>query len=231
MTALGDRRLGALDDLQLAARCAGGDVDGWDELLARFDRRVLLVLLRAGAPAHELADLRQEVFARLLEENGAALRGLRGEREGALGAYVARVALRVAIDHGRARGSRQRQEAPEEEAHQLSAQRASPEEIAQLNQGRARFGRALLAAATGPQLERDLIVLRAHFLDGLNPQEIAAMGVGLSTKGVETLLRRSRLQIEAELVSGAGGARGVVEKQDGAEHQEGAEKKEQVKEK
>ena len=192
-----------VDDRALATRCADGDPSGWEELLARFERRATLVLLRAGVAEPELADLRQDVYARLLADRGAALRGLRAEREGALGAFVAQVALRVAIDHGRARGTRVKSEVDLEEAHRLPTLHRSPEDEAARTQRHERFSRALLAAAEGPQLERDLTVLRAHFADGLNPQEIAGMGVGLSAKGVETLLRRARLHIEESLGASA----------------------------
>ena len=64
---------------------------------------------------------------------------------------------------------------------------------------RLQLAHALLRATDGPNGPRDLMVLRAHFQEGLNPAEIAAMGVGLSAKGVETLLRRARERIETEL--------------------------------
>ena len=193
---VGDAALGG--DRDLVARCAGGDQRAWAELIGRHDRQLLIVLLRAspGAGAAELSDLRQEVWVRLLERG--ALAGLRLERPGALGAYLCRVALRVAIDQARARGARPRADAPVEEAHELPGG-ADPEREAALAQARLKLAHALLRSNEGPNGPRDLMVLRAHFQDGLNPAEIAAMGVGLSAKGVETLLRRARERIETEL--------------------------------
>ena len=186
-------------DRDLAARCASGEAAAWAELVERHDRRILLVLLRTvGRQSEsELPDLRQEVYARLLAGNGKALRGLRAERPGALAAFLAQVALRVAIDHGRAKGARPVATAPEEAARELPAQDNSPEEEAQLREGRARIAEAMEQACTGPNAGRDLLVLRAHFDDGLNPAEIAQMGCGLSTKGVETLCRRGGERIQA----------------------------------
>ncbi len=202
--------LEALSDRELARLCADADAAGWRELTARHERRVLLVLLRAGVAEAELTDLRQEVYARLLAQKGAALRTLRAEREGALGAFLAQVALRVAIDHGRSRGSRARREVSEEEARDVASPSRPVDELVAVQQGRERFARALLAAASGQHAARDLLVLRAHFSDGLNPGEIAQMGTGLTTKGIETLLRRARMSIEAAL--GAGASREVKEK-------------------
>jgi RNA polymerase sigma factor (sigma-70 family) len=185
----------------LALRCADGDPAAWTELVETYDRRVLLVLLRTVGSgfADELPDLRQEVWARLLARRGAALRGLRAEREGALGAFVAQVALRVGIDFGRARGTRAAAEVSEEEAHALQATTEAPDEAASQRQRRVRLEQALLRAAEGANAQRDLLVLRAHFRDGLNPVEIGRLNLGLSAKGVETLLYRARARIEEAL--------------------------------
>ncbi len=191
--------MAGLDERDLAARCAERDPRAWGELVARFDRRILLVLLRGGVPETEIPDLRQEIYRRLLEDGGAPLRRLRAEREGSLGAFLGQVALRMAIDHGRARGNRARSEVDEAEAHALPTSVRSPEEEAALRQRRERFARAVIEASQGRDPERDLMILRSHFFDGLNPQEISAMGCGLSAKGVETLLRRARIAIESSL--------------------------------
>jgi DNA-directed RNA polymerase specialized sigma24 family protein len=110
------------------------------------------------------------------------------------------VALRVAIDHARARGARPAAAAFGEGGGDLPAQGNSPEEDAQEREGRARLAQAMRRACDGPNASRDLMVLRAHFEDALNPAEIARMGCGLSVKGVETLLRRARARIEALLL-------------------------------
>ena len=188
-------------DRALARRCADGEEAAWTALVQTYDRRVLLVLLRALGPGlrHDLPDLRQEVWARLLANRGAALRGLRAERPGALGAFVAQVALRVAIDFGRSRGTRAESEVSEDSALELAGSGEAPDEAAARRQRSVRLQEALLRAAEGQNARRDLLVLRAHFHDGLNPKEIAAMNVGLNTKGVETLLYRARAKIEQAL--------------------------------
>src|SRR5438105_8472518 len=86
----------------LADRCLRGEKKAWLELLRLYDRKVLRVLFRSGV-REELDDLRQEVWARLLARDAAALRDFRAENSGALGLFLAQVARRVAIDHQRAR--------------------------------------------------------------------------------------------------------------------------------
>ena len=166
-----------------------------------LDQRVLTILLRALGSSHaaDLPDLRQEVWARLLADSGAALRGVRAERPGALGAFVGQVALRVAHDFGRSRGLRARREAPEEAAWQVAEARPAPDDLAWAGQRRALLEEALREAARGPREPRDLLVLRAYFFDGLTPGEIAGLGIGLSPKGVETVLQRAKGRVEQAL--------------------------------
>jgi RNA polymerase sigma factor (sigma-70 family) len=197
------------DERALALRCAAGEGAAWVRLIQQHDRRVLAVLARTLGPEHaaDLRDLRQEVWARLLADGGAALRGLRLERPGALGAFVGQVALRLAIDFGRSRGTRARSEVPEEEAGEVASPGEGPEERSWALQRRALLDGALQEASRGPRLERDLLVLRAYYFDGLAPSEIAALGVGLSAKGVETVVQRARLRVEQALARHAEGAR------------------------
>jgi len=198
------------DERALALACAAGDPAAWSALVRAHDRRVLLVLSRTlgAAFAADLPDLRQEVWARLLAGNGAALRTVRAERPGALAAFLGQVALRVALDFGRARGVRARSEAPEQEAWQVAEARLAPDESAWAGQRRALFEAALREAAQGPRAARDLLVLRAYYSDGLTPGEIAALGVGLSPKGVETVVQRARQRVEQALAVHAGQGEG-----------------------
>lgn len=203
--AAGDVRCAAGDERDLARRCAAGDSVAWSQLVRTHDRRVLTTLLRTLGPAHaaDLPDLRQEVWARLLANGGAALREVRAERPGALAAFLCQVALRVALDFGRSRGLRARREAPEEEALSLGSGDDAPDEAAWFGQRRALFEAALREAAAGPRSPRDLLVLRAYFFDGLTPAEIAGLGVGLSAKGVETVVQRARVKVEQTLAAPA----------------------------
>lgn len=199
---------GTSADRELVRACAAGDQRAWAKLIEKLERRVRLVLLRTlGQDLEpELADLSQEVWMRLLVHERAALHSLRLEHEGALGAYVARVALRVAIDHARKR--RARPQAGEGlEALELVVQEAPlPDDQLAGAQVRRTLSAALAQAVEGEHAHRDLFILRAHFEDGLNPAEIAAAGCGLSAKGVESLLRRARERLLGLLAPLAGGA-------------------------
>src|SRR3954469_8850829 len=93
---------GAFSEGELALACVRGERRAWAELLRRYDGKVRSALRRAGAP-EDADDLRQDVWARLLANDRAALRRFRAERAGSLQVFIGQVARRVAIDHGRAR--------------------------------------------------------------------------------------------------------------------------------
>lgn len=180
-----------LNDRELADRCARGERPAWVELIRRYDRKVLRVLWNSGGRG-ELEDLRQEVWARLLANDGRALKGLRAERQGSLSLFLAMTAKRVALDHVRARKSRPVIE-HDAVATGIPDVAASPEDHAQAARRKQILVRALETVASesaNPGRDRD--ILRLHFEEGYSANEIAEMGIGLPAKGVESVLRRSR---------------------------------------
>jgi RNA polymerase sigma factor (sigma-70 family) len=178
---------------ELAAACARGEGRAWAELLRRYDGKVRSALRRAAAP-EDADDLRQDVWARLLANDRAALRRFRAERAGSLRLFIGQVARRVAIDHGRAR--RLRPPACGEEPAFLASSAPSPLDLLRQAAQSLRLAAALdaLAAAAGhPARDRD--ILRLHFEEGWLPVEIAGMDLGISVRGVESLLRRARQKL------------------------------------
>ena len=189
----------AIHERELADACARGVQNAWRELLRRCDRKVLQALRKIGL-GEEAEDLRQEVWTRLLADDRAALRRFRAEREGSLRFFVAQVARRVGLDHlrsGRARPPALGGADPSE----LVCAWPNPERAICDRRSRCRLATALEAAArAGEHPARDGDILRLHFLEGYAPGEIAQMGVGLGTRGVEALLRRARGKL-AELLA------------------------------
>jgi len=181
-----------VDDRELAAACAAGDEGAWLELIRRHDRKVLHVLWQAGARSpDEIDDLRQEVWVRLLSRDGAALRGFRADHPGALRVFLGRVARSVAIDHGRSR--RPVSEVPLD----LPDPAAGPDSTARLRRLVAALEQA---ASESEHPARDRDILRLHFEEGHTPTEIAEMGLGLSVRGVEAVLRRARERLKQLLL-------------------------------
>jgi RNA polymerase sigma factor (sigma-70 family) len=182
----------------LAAACARGEGHAWAELLRRYDGKVRSALRRTGAPEDE-DDLRQEVWARLLANDRAALRRFRADRAGSLRVFIGQVARRVAIDHGRAR--RMRPRGCGEEPAFLASSAPGPIDLLHHASQSRRLAAALDAVArVAEHPARDRDILRLHFEDGWLPAEIAGMDLGISVRGVESLLRRARQKL-AELLS------------------------------
>lgn len=178
--------------MELAEACARGDGRAWAELLRRYDDKVRSALRRAGA-REDADDLRQDVWARLLADDRAALRRFRA---GSLRVFIAQVARRVAIDHGRAQRRRPPGTGGEEPAA-LACGRPGPLEALGESSRRRQLAAALDSLTVRPGRQRD--ILRLHFEEGLMPAEIAGMGLGLSARGVESLLRRARRKLTALL--------------------------------
>lgn len=189
---------GAFSEGELALACARGEGRAWAELLRRYDGKVRSALRGAGAP-EDAEDLRQDVWARLLANDRAALRRFRAERAGSLRVFIGQVARRVAIDHGRAR--RLRPTAGGQEPAALPSSAPGPFEQLRSKVRARRLSAALdaVAAAAGhPARDRD--ILRLHFEEGYLPAEIAGMAPGISARGIESLLRRARQKLAGLLV-------------------------------
>lgn len=188
----------AFSEGDLAAACARGERRAWAELLRRYDGKVRSALRRAGAP-EDADDLRQDVWTRLLANDRAALRRFRAERTGSLRVFIGQVARRVAIDHGRARRLRPPGCGGQEPAALPSSAPSPFEQLRSAARAR-RLSAALDKVATAsdhPARDRD--ILRLHFEEGYLPAEIAGMAPGISTRGIESLLRRARQKLAALL--------------------------------
>ena len=105
--------------------------------------------------------------------------------------FVGKVAQTVAIDFLRAH--RAGEALPEE----LPDPAPDPEQVLGDEQRRRRLLSALervSGEAENPARDRD--ILRLHYQEGYSAAEIAEMGIGLSARGVEAVLRRAKARIE-----------------------------------
>ncbi len=197
---------------RLLRRCAaGGDDAAWREFLDQFGaalaagvRRVARQAGLAGDPASR-EELLQEVYCRLLENEGRILRECRGDTAPAVAAYLRRVAGSAAVDRlrlltaakrgrhllvrlrdadrGRRRGSWVA-ETPGPEARLLARERR-----------RRAFARCRKLVG-GRSPGRDLSVLFLAYCRGLDSREIARhLGGGLTPARVDSLMHRVRRRL------------------------------------
>ncbi|HEX9636478.1 MAG TPA: sigma-70 family RNA polymerase sigma factor [Acidobacteriota bacterium] len=211
-----------LSDAELLERCADHTLDEtlWNELIARFHRRVSTVVLRvlhAGSAAGLIGrreiqtqwrDLVQEFYARLLERDCAALRRFRGPGEA--GAYLVAIAANIARDFLRAwargvavTGSLE-SEAGESSLADPRPGVAAPALGAGPDAASALVVEELLARLAalleGPERPRNLLLFKLHYVDGMTASEIAQLdGVELETSGVHSTLARMVRRLRASL--------------------------------
>ena len=192
----------AEQELDLVRRCAEGDDHAWSELLERYGRFIDHVVRRALGSArgrvpdvNEVADLRDEVVAWMVADDGRVLRTFRGESRltSWLGVIVGRRARRLAQ-----RGAGLR-------ARTVSLDGLSAEAATHLalegprDEGTARQ-RALarLAEAVEELSERDRLLLKGAFFERRPYAELAAE-VGVRTDSVGQLLYRAKQRLRKRL--------------------------------
>ena len=202
------------DARELLDACSnGGGAADWEEFRRRFEPRLVQGVKRAfrwaGARprADQIEDLVQESYCRLLEQDAAALKRCRSDSEVAIGVYLGRIAERVAIDHVRAAVAEKRGGGRVESLEALSAlegDRACPTtrscaEERLLSRERLEGFLECCRRAAGRRRDRNIRVVRLALLEGLTSHEISQrLGNLLSPNGIDTLLHRVRLRLQAE---------------------------------
>ncbi len=190
------------EETRLLQRCADGDDDAWELFLRRYGnfldymiRRALVATRGGRLPSpDEVADLRDEIVAWLLHEEGRVLRTYRGESKitSWIGVVVGRRARRLAR-----RGAGLRSQTVSLDA--LSAEAAShlavdaAEDTTPRQQALAR-----LAAAVEELSERDRRLLKGAFFEKRSYAELAEE-LGVRTDSVGQLLFRAKNRLKKRL--------------------------------
>ena len=205
----------------LLRRCGErrADAELWAEFQRRFQKRVFLYLLRAARAAarantdiHEhLNDLAQEVYLRLVKNDGRILRSFREDSEFAVRAFLARVASSVVQDHFRYQSAERRQAdvipidearaVPGHDPHQPARASGATDTLLSMID----VERSLAAGENIPQRARNLLIFKLHYYDGFTAAELAAFpGFGLTLSGIEAVLNRTRNRLRKENRPAAG---------------------------
>lgn len=185
-------------DEQLVERCICNDGEAWRALIARYRPMVLRVLIRATNRRDRalILDLEQDLWARLLANERAVLRPLAGKPPAALKALLSVMALNLGRDHGRKTAVREAV-LPEQLAGLAGCEGKGPEEAANVAERCRLVLEAAARLVTPAEAARDLLIFRAYYQDERTSKEIAAMGVGLSVKGVEAVIQRLTVRVRA----------------------------------
>ena len=153
------------DVTRLVRRCREGDELAWEELVRRFQARVLGLVLHYVRSREDARDVAQDVFVRVY-------RSLPNfEQEDRFVPWLLRVARTCAIDHTRRRAVRPpAQDVPVEELITLADPVADPGREAERASDRGLLRRALQRCS---ELHREILVLRE--IQGLALNEVAEL--------------------------------------------------------
>jgi DNA-directed RNA polymerase specialized sigma24 family protein len=196
----------------------------WEELIGRYGAglkaRVGNVLRRSGVrPRREqVEEIVQEVYCRLLAGGSRRLKRCRATNESQVGAFLGRVAERVALDQLRAARAQKRGGEAAAHASQVSNgahlaaderavdPRANPEELV-LSRERLLLFLERCGALAGRRDHRRNARILALALAGFSSGEIARIvGGSLTPRGIDGLLCRVRRDVAAHARAAADGS-------------------------
>lgn len=192
----------ALTASELLQRCLdSGDREAWEEFVRRYRKTIALVVLRVSRAWNEsstliIDDLVQETFLKLCEDNCRVLREFRSEQPQGLPGFLKVLAANLAQDYFRASNATKRGV-----ALTCSATEALPAgnnaAIEELNQA-VLFNEIDEFLNVTRTREKHQAVFWLYYRDGLTAKAIASLSaLGLSTKGVESIILRLTRQVRS----------------------------------
>lgn len=184
-----------------------GTAESWEELVNRTHPLLSGVICRTcrgyGLNPAELADdLLQEAYLKISANRGELLQRFVQNAE-AVYPYLKVVAVNLVNDYCRSKEAARRRDSQtislQTEDMRAASSRDTPAEIERT----LLFGqidRVLEKQLRGPSAGRDRSVFWLYYRQGLTAKAIASIpGVGLSTKGVETLIHRLTQAVRTEI--------------------------------
>ena len=201
----GTDRPAELEAHELLRLCADNlrNVELWEEFYSRYRRKIILYLLRAfrmlGGNSEEFVryadDWVQEVFTKLVQNEGRIISSFRGSTELSVYAFLGSIALSVVADQLRSQRAlrRRAQTVPLDQLQEFRAPHVNSDNKFSALLELIDIEKALRADEESKNPERDLLIFKLHFVEGLSAREIASMpGLKLTTSGLEKVLNRIR---------------------------------------
>jgi RNA polymerase sigma factor (sigma-70 family) len=178
----------------------------WEEFYTRYRRKIVTYLWRAfrmssgrGEDFLEyVEDWLQDVFTKLVQHDGRVVRSFRGTTDFSVNAFLASIAVSTVADQYRAqRAARRRANlVPFETLQDFNAPRMESDLRISTLLELLDIEKTLRADAESKNPERDLLIFKLHFLEGLTAREIASIPTfNLTTSGLEKVLNRIRTRL------------------------------------
>jgi RNA polymerase sigma-70 factor (ECF subfamily) len=185
---------GSNADVELVRRARSGDLNAFEELVGRHERRIYTLARRITGNEHDAEDVTQEAFLSALEH----MAGFR--EEASFGTWLSRIATHAALKILRKRKGLPTEslDATADDAtlphpEYIADWRESPERLAERNETAQLIDGALSTLEEG---YRAVFLLRD--VEGFSVKETAD-ALGLSETNVKVRLLRARLQLREQL--------------------------------
>jgi RNA polymerase sigma-70 factor (ECF subfamily) len=180
------RSLGNLSDQALAQKSAAGDIQAFEEIYRRHNRRVFSLCLRMTQNISEAEDLAQEAFIQLLRKIGS----FRGDS--AFSTWLHRLTVNQVLMHFRKRSIKMEKTTDDGETPvQIVQGTENPRAMPVID--RLAIDRAIAQLAPGYRM-----VFVLHDIEGYQHEEIAKM-MGCSVGTSKSQLHKARLKLRALL--------------------------------
>jgi RNA polymerase sigma factor (sigma-70 family) len=213
-----EHELESFPSAQLFQHCAEHLDKGeyWAEFVRRYNQilaRAVYHAYRRFAPAalsqrevvaDAMQDIYQEIYLELLQDNCQALRHFHGQTAAEAEAYLAHIAIHITVTHLRRSHALKRQnetiqlddllQDDEEPDRQSELQSDPPAKLSE-----SELIDLLRHTFTGPNSQRDILLLLLHLREGLTARELAACGFyGLKAPSIANILIRMKAKLKKQ---------------------------------
>ena len=180
-----------MDDKHILAQARRGELDAFEELVRRYEKRVYAIALRSAGSPEDAADITQDVFLRAWR----SIESFRGDS--GFSTWLFRITMNICVDHVRHRQTQPQTMAltnDEDEGRPIPDTAPTPEE----HLDNSERGRELAAALDEVSEEHRRIVLLRD-VSGMSYTEIAEI-LEISEGTVKSRLARARIALRKVLL-------------------------------
>jgi RNA polymerase sigma factor (sigma-70 family) len=219
---------------ELLDSCVKGDETGWQEFVRRYHsaiRSSVITTFRRKTreadhwlqdPDVVVEDLIQTVYVRLIEDQGRALHHFEAQDERQIFQYLSMIAINVVRDYFREMNAFKRPKISfsldellndsDEPSDEASGHEREPAAGPSTDLTIGEIEQALNNVVTGKNKDRDKLIFRLRYVEGLSIEEIVqALDLDLSAIAVGSLLGRMVQRIRASFASQPRGGRAGME--------------------
>ena len=194
-------------------RCsASGETGAWEEFVRRFHRLIAAVVLRTASRLGDCStqtvdDLIQETYLKLCADSFRLLREFDQRHPDAFLGFVRVVAANIVRDHfkslhSKKRGPGQIESISEDLVPSAAEESAGSPKAIQRAVLLDEVERHLELSVSGPDQDRNARIFWLYYRTGLSAGAIAALpGIGLTTKGVESLILRITRELRQRMTA------------------------------